>query len=46
MGILGIKGRKVKGKWETASEPLTTASKDSWEVVLELVILLVFCFCF
>lgn len=45
VGILGIKGRRVKGKWETASEPLTTESKDSWEVVLKPLILLVFC-CF
>lgn len=33
MGSKGS-GRRV-GKWETASEPLTTESKDSWDVVLE-----------
>lgn len=25
----------MKGKWETAFEPLTTESRDSWDVVLE-----------
>lgn len=44
MRILGDKGRRLKGKWETASEPLTTESRDSWDVVLEPIILLVLLF--
>lgn len=42
MRILACKGRRVKGKWKTACEPLTTSSKDSWDVVLDPIILLVF----
>lgn len=41
----GVKGEGWEEKWETAFESLTTESKDSWDVVLEPIIL-VFCCCF